>query len=308
MNRQLYNPQRKSLMDDEKTFKKIQLNHKRNKEQDNTERLDEAASLFRYQDCKDEMWNPESFSLMYKTPLWDQATSAQRVKLNQLYWIAYYSQIISAEIATIFLNQTCAAGLYGLEDFRAVCDTLDLESAQERAHIAAFKKISEDFEAEVFGERLFTYPMRTPFCETMVFADTNAFKAWWKRWQIKFYTVLSSDNPFIACQYFTVRGLRTLNGKIVQHQLAQYYMKHPEKENSPIPSKISYYHFMDESFHFNSSTIIGLDVINSLKEPTLFESKIANMTIAGCQRDHYNFNTVLRGIFWYEPAMFKTVY
>ncbi|MEQ1877293.1 MAG: P-aminobenzoate N-oxygenase AurF, partial [Bdellovibrionia bacterium] len=90
MNRQLYNPQRKSLMDDDKTYKKILLNHKRNKEQDNTELLDEAAAAFRYQDCKDEMWNPESFSLMYKTPLWEQSSESQRIKLNQLYWIAYY--------------------------------------------------------------------------------------------------------------------------------------------------------------------------------------------------------------------------
>jgi hypothetical protein len=130
----------------------------------------------------------------------------------------------------------------------------------------------------------------------------------WRRWQTKFYSVLSSDNPFVACQYFTVRGVRTLSGKIVQHQLAQYYMKHPDQENAPIPSQISYYHFMDESFHFNSSTIIGLDVINSLKEPTLFEKTIANMTLAGCQRDHYNFSSVIRGIFWYDPAMFKVVY
>ncbi|MEQ1877240.1 MAG: P-aminobenzoate N-oxygenase AurF, partial [Bdellovibrionia bacterium] len=166
----------------------------------------------------------------------------------------------------------------------------------------------EEFEAEVFGERLFTYPMRGPFCETMIYRDTNAFKAWWKKLQIKYYSVLSSDNAFIACQYFTVRGLRTLNGKIVQHQLAQYYMKHPNKEAAPIPSAISYYHFMDESFHFNSSTIIGLDVINSLKEPTMFERMIANMTIAGCQRDHYNFSSVLRGIFWHEPALLRTVY
>ncbi len=36
------------------------------------------------------------FSLLYGTPLWEQADSGQRVKLNQLYWVAYYSQIISA--------------------------------------------------------------------------------------------------------------------------------------------------------------------------------------------------------------------
>ena len=60
----------------------------------------------------------------------------------------------------IYFNQTSAAGLYGLEDFRLVCDTLDLESSQERAHIAAFKTVSEQVEREVFGERVFTSTMR----------------------------------------------------------------------------------------------------------------------------------------------------
>ena len=72
------------------------------------------------------------------------------------------------------------------------------------------------------------------------------------------------NNTFLACQYFTVRGVRTLNGKLVQHKLSNYYQKHPHPEAAPIPAKVSYYHFMDESFHFNSSTIISHDVITCL--------------------------------------------
>ena len=51
------------------------------------------------------------FSLLYATPLWERPPSRQRIVLNHLYWVAYYAQIISAEIATILLNQTSAAGL-----------------------------------------------------------------------------------------------------------------------------------------------------------------------------------------------------
>ena len=140
-----------ALARDKKTTKKIQINHKRNKKQDHTELLDECAKAFNYEDCRDEYWNPEEFSLLYGTPLWDQADEGQRVILNQLFWVAYYSQIISAEVATIFFNQTSAAGLYSIEGFREVCDMLDLESSQERAHINAFKTVSEQFEMEVFG-------------------------------------------------------------------------------------------------------------------------------------------------------------
>lgn len=297
-----------SLLNDMPTHKKVALNLKRNEKQDNTEALDEISKQFVYADCATEYWNPEEFSLLYGTPLWDQASRAQRVILNQLYWTGYYSQIISAEIATIFLNSASAAGMYGLEDFRIVCDALDFESHQERAHINAFKTISEAMEKEVFGERIFSYPMRNFAAETMVFQDTNKLREAWKRFQIHFFTYLSSSNAFIASQYLTVRGLRTLNGKIVQHQLSQYYVKHHDQENAPIPSKVSWHHFLDESYHFNSSTLIGHEIVKSLNKPTAFEKKVVNMAIRGCQRDHFNFNCSVNGIFWYEPAIFQTIY
>jgi hypothetical protein len=300
--------QQNTFSENQKVYRKLQINHTRNKQQDHTQLLDEAAASFRYEDCKNEYWNPEEFSLLYATPLWEQASQSQKVILNQLYWVAYYSQIISAEIATIFFNQTSAAGLYAQEDFRLVCDTLDLESAQERAHINAFKTVSMQVEAALFGKRIFTYPMRGPYAETMVFADTNTFKTWWKKLQLQTFGMLSAGNTFLACQYFTVRGIRTLNGKLVQHKLSNYYQKYPNQENAPIPAKISYYHFMDESFHFNSSTIISHDVIHCLKPPTDFEKLVANLGLRGCQKDHYHFSAAINGIFWYDPALYQAIY
>lgn len=308
MNRNLSQTHSISLADDQKTMKRIELALKRSKELDQTLMMDAASLAFDYDKCKNEMWNPEKFSLLYKTWIWEQASPEQKIKLNQLFWVAYYSQIISAEIATIFFNQTSAAALYGIEDFRVVCDTLDLESAQERAHINAFKLVSEKFEQENFGERIFTYPMRTPFEKTMLYTDLNSIQKWLRKWQLRTFTMISSNSPFIGCQYFTVRGLRTLNGKIVQHQLSRFHHEHQDKENSPIPSKISYYHFIDESFHFNTSTVVGHDVVNSLAKPTKLEEFIGNMALKGCQRDHYNFSTAINGIFWYDPDLYKTIY
>jgi hypothetical protein len=288
--------------------KKIQLNHSRNKQQDQTALLDAAAKKFRYADCKDAYWNPTEYSLLHGTPLWEQADETQRIRLNQLYWVAYYSQIISAEVATIFLNQTCAAGMYALEDFRSVCDNLDLESSQERAHVNAFKTISDQVEEDLFGERVFSWSMRGPYAQTMIFPDTNQLKDLWRAFQLRTYNLLTSGNAFIASQYFTVRGLRTLNGKMVQHKLSQYYVNLPDPEAAPIPSAISHHHFLDESYHFNSSCIIGTEVIDVLPKPSAFESFVGNRALTGCQKDHSNFSAVVNGLFWYEPATFKAIY
>jgi hypothetical protein len=295
-------------LSDAKTCKRLELNLERNRKQDHTKLLDQASAAFDYAKCRDSYWNPEPFSLCYGTPIWEQASPSQRVILNQLYWVAYYSQIISAEIATIFFNQTSAAGLYALEDFRLVCDTLDLESMQERAHINAFKKVSDAVEHELFGRRVFSYAMRGPYDETMVHADSDGLRGAWKQLQLRTFGMLSSGNAFIACQYFTVRGLRTLNGKIVQHQLSHYYAKHPDQANAPIPSAISYYHFQDESYHFNSSMLISKDVVGSLKAPTPFERMVANMALRGCQKDHFHFSAAINGIFWFDPAVYRPVY
>lgn len=300
--------QSKSLLSDLSTYKKLEFNKKRNEEQDHTAMMDEATKRFRYEDCRNEYWNPEEFSLLHGTPVWEQSSASQRVILNQLYWVAYYAQIVSAEIATIFLNQVSAAGLYTHEDFRIVCDSLDLETKQERAHINAFKTIGEDVEWRLFGERLFTYPMRSLYEQTMVFADSNLVKDFWRKLQIQAFTLLSSSNAFLASQYLLVRGLRTLNGKMIQHQLSLYYSNHPNKEAAPIPSAISYYHFMDESFHFNTSKIIGHEIPRSLEAPTKFETWVINRGVAGCQKDHFHFSATIKGIFWYEPALFPVLH
>jgi hypothetical protein len=122
------------------------------------------------------------------------------------------------------------------------------------------------------------------------------------------FGLISSANTFLACQYFTVRGLRTLNGKMVQSRLSAYFRKLPDPEAAPIPSAISHYHFMDESFHFNSSTIIGLDVVHCLPAPTVFEAFVANLGLRGCQYDHSHFSVAVNGIFWYDPALLAKVH
>lgn len=296
------------LLDDARTMKKLGVNFTRNRAQDQSATMDAGTAAFRYEDCANTTWNPERFSLLWGTPIWDAADTRQRVLLNQLYWVAYYSQIVSAEVATIFFNQTSAAGLYAVDDFRLVCDTLDLESAQERAHIHAFRTIAGQTEDAILGRRLFTWPMRGPYAETMIFGDSGPFRAWWKRLQLRTFGLLSSENAFIACQYFLVRGLRTLNGKLVQHQLSLHHTKANDPETSPIPAKISYWHFLDESFHFNSSTVISHDVVKSLKPPTAFERWVVNQGLLGCQKDHRNFSVVVNGIFWHDPKLYDAVH
>lgn len=105
-----------------------------------------------------------------------------------------------------FFNQTSATGLYSIEGFRLICDTLDLETRQERSHISAFRRVIDEVENKLFGERIFSFPMRSPFRETMIFADTNSFKNWWKSLQLHCFGLLSAGNTFFSLSIFNCSG------------------------------------------------------------------------------------------------------
>ncbi|MFH7029316.1 MAG: hypothetical protein ACHBN1_28965 [Heteroscytonema crispum UTEX LB 1556] len=62
MNTTLKKLQQNTLSENQKVYRKLQINHTRNKQQDHTQLLDEAAASFQYEDCKNEYWNPEEFS------------------------------------------------------------------------------------------------------------------------------------------------------------------------------------------------------------------------------------------------------
>lgn len=293
---------------DERARRQLEFNRKRALAEDHTEEIDALAARFDYEACRESDWNPESFSLLWGTALWEQSTAQQRRVLNQLYWVAYYSQIISAEIATIYFNQIAAAGLYGVEDFRLVCDTLDLESRQERAHVAAFKSIGEAIEQSLFGDRLFTYSMRGPLGDTMVFSDTSRLKSAWRLVQLGAYSVAAPSRPTLAGYYLLIRGLRTLNGKLVQERLARYHDELTELDRAAIPARISKAHFIDESFHFNTSRIVAHEIPRLLPPATRAERWAVNRAVEGCQRDHIPASVAINGIFWHDPALFPTIY
>ena len=60
MTKQLERRRDESLFDEKMTAKKLQFNYKKNKEQDQTDMLDQLSQSFVYEDCKDQYWNLRS--------------------------------------------------------------------------------------------------------------------------------------------------------------------------------------------------------------------------------------------------------
>lgn len=152
-----------------------------------------------------------------------------------------------------------------MENFAVVCDSLDFESHQERAHINAFKTISEATEREVFGERIFSYPMKNFASETMIFQDTNPFgESAGKNSNCTFspFSLLQmpllpvSTSQYGVCAPSMAKS-STPAQPVLQKTRRSGQCTHTRQDQlSPL---------LDESYRFNNSTLIGHEVIKSLR-------------------------------------------
>ena len=96
-------------------------------------------------------------------------------------------------------------------------------------------------------------------------------------------------SPFLACNFYSIRYLANLSLKNYEHQIVKYYKKQEKQgEFLPIPSAVSYYHFLDEAFHTTTSLFIGRDLYRQLPSPSAYEKLIANLTFYFTQRENFS--------------------
>lgn len=85
----------------------------------------------------------------------------------------------------------------------------------------------------------------------------------------------------------SIRYLANLSLKNYEHQIVKYYRKKEKQDEFlPLPSAISYYHFLDEAFHTTTSLFIGRDLYRQLPSPSAYEKLIANLAFYFTQREN----------------------
>ncbi|NJR59420.1 MAG: hypothetical protein HC769_11545 [Cyanobacteria bacterium CRU_2_1] len=116
----------------------------------------------------------------------------------------------------------------------------------------------------------------------------------------KFLILHWGSSPFMACQYYSGRFVANMLLKSYEYGYVKHFKKLEEKGQSiPAPTAVSYYHFLDESFHTTTSQLIARDVRKDFSKPTAYEKFVANLQLYGLQRD------VLSGISAGVPSVFR---
>ncbi len=116
----------------------------------------------------------------------------------------------------------------------------------------------------------------------------------------KFFTLNWGSSPFLASQYYAVRMIANMYLKTYEHQYFKHFKKlEKAKESIPVPTAVSYYHLLDESFHTTMSQVIAQELYQDFPQPTAYEKFVANLTIYLAQKG------VLGGLSGGLPAVFR---
>ena len=141
-------------------LQKIAKTYYNNTDSDYTEKIQELDRSFKYSEVKNYYWNAPELSLLYGTPLYEQATETQKMILNHLYWFVMYNFTATSETQTIVYNKITGGVFANIPGYEVIAEILDLESEQELSHIHVFRKVCFQMLKNLLGKDAFKDPLK----------------------------------------------------------------------------------------------------------------------------------------------------
>ncbi|MCP6757202.1 MAG: hypothetical protein NHB32_00205 [Fischerella sp. CENA71] len=322
---------KQSHKDGKKIFKIVENNYRNNLESDYTEKIKELDRNFHYSNNSNHYWTEPEQSILYGTPLYDVASSTQKIALNHLFWVSQYNYAAYSEIETIDYNQITADCFSNIgSDYEIISRQLEHESAQERVHIHAFFKVNYQTIKALLDNQAFSTPIGTKLSEyhqidlqlsnyqyyalrfitKMMLTSKQRYDSPYLRkleetrkftsattrgffhgrgvipsHLVRFFALNWGSSPFLASQYYTVRFIGNMLLKNQEHSMFAYFKKINNQDNFvPIPTALSYYHFLDEAFHTSTSLFLAREIQKTFPKPTAYEKFLINLAVYLIQR------------------------
>lgn len=117
---------------------------------------------------------------------------------------------------------------------------------------------------------------------------------------LKFFALNWGSSPFMACQYYSARMVANMSLKAYEYQYHKRYRElTKQNEYIPLPTAVSYYHLLDESFHTTMSQTIAQEVYKDFPKPTGYEKLLSNLLVLQMQRG------IVGGLSGWLPVTFR---
>ena len=223
-----------STLSEEKVKKHIKLteiNYRRNTESDFTEKIEELDKNFKYSSNSEHYWSEPELSLLYGTPLYEEASLSQKLALNHLYWATQYNQTAATEANAVLYNQVTAGVFSQISGYETLCQELDLETEQERHHIHAFHMMGYKTKKALLGQTAFNASIQGKSNKK------NGSVKGVASGQRQLFTFNWQSSPLSS---FQDSALRFITNKVVLNNQVNYYshyLRELEEKGEAIPAQ-----------------------------------------------------------------------
>lgn len=237
-----------STLSEEKVKKHLkitEINYRRNTESDYTEKIEELDKNFDYSSNSNHYWGEPELSLLYGTPLYEEASPSQKKALNHLYWVTQYNQTAATEANAVLYNQVTAGVFRAVGGYETLCQELDLETAQERHHIHAFHMIGYKTKKALLGQTGFNASIQgksnrglAPRQRSRVSVSDSGRSG--NSVQRQERSQLFTNWQSSPLSEFQDSTLRFITNKVLLKNPAQYYspyLKELDNKGEPIPAQ-----------------------------------------------------------------------
>ncbi|MEH1850172.1 MAG: hypothetical protein V7L11_00445 [Nostoc sp.] len=306
----------------------LEKNYGNNLDSDYTEKIQELDRNFNYSANSNAYWSEAKHSILYGTPLYEQASLSQKLALNHLHWVFFYKRVADSETELIHYNTITADCLMAANsDYKMLVELLAHETYQERQHIHAFSQINYKTTKAVLGKKALVNPVsdettvreqkrdkssnyistaanliammlpgkkqsHADFDKYLSFPTNGFFNGFSGKSDLsrkQFFSDNWRSYPFLAANFYAVRYMANLLLKNHEFGIHCYFNK-LQKNNEFIasPTAISHYHFLDEAFHTTTSLFLGRDFHKYLPKASRYEKWIANLAILQAQHENLN--------------------
>jgi hypothetical protein len=213
-----------------KHVKLTEINYRRNVESDYTEKIEVLDREFDYDRNSQHYWSEPELSLLYGTPLYQEASLSQRRALNHLYWATQYNQTAATEANAVLYNQVTAGVFAAVGGYDTLCQELDLETDQERHHIHAFHMMGYKTKKAVLGAAAFNASIQGKSYKS------NLSKGMGKKGRSPLFSFGWQSSPLAA---FQDSALRFITHQALKDQTRYYsqYLRELEQKGEAIPAQ-----------------------------------------------------------------------
>ncbi len=142
-----------------KHIKLVEVTYQNNTNSDYTEKIEKLDKDFDYSSNSNYYWGPSELSMLYGTPLYEEASDSQKLALNHLFWVGQYNHTAATEANTVLYNQVTKGVFSHLSGYETLCKMLDFETEQEHSHIHAFQKIGYKTKLSLLGKKALGNPL-----------------------------------------------------------------------------------------------------------------------------------------------------